>query len=125
MSTENFNSSQAERFVDETLVKTQKSLRNTTYALWIVFTLVIIYLLVLNNILIKSTNEAMGIIDLNSTHQPEFWTTAKGYIKKAPDLKEEKYNKYITKAEDALKWADSKKVSSKRQFSIIRIFQFA
>jgi|GEM_PF-1334508 len=112
MNNENTGSSQSERFVDETLAKTKKSLRNTTYALWIVFSLVATYLIVLNHILLKSTNEAMAIIDLNSTHQPDFWTTTKKYAENAPDLKEEKYKKYITNAEAALKWADSKKGKS-------------
>ena len=108
MSTENPNTSQSQQFVDETLAKAQKSLTNTTYALWIVFTLVIIYLIVLNTILLKSTRTALDIAETVGVTSNN-WKTAKGYIEKIPDLKEEKYNKHITKFEEKLKWMDGEK----------------
>ena len=106
MSTDNFDSSQAERFVDETLKKLKKSLRNTILGLWIVFTLIVIYLFVLNYVLVKSTNEVLGLAEVNATGEAKWWEDAKGYIEKTPDLrKDEKYSKHIAKAEEAIKWA--------------------
>ena len=64
MSTENPNTSQSNQFVDDTLAKAQKSLKTTTYALWIVFTLVMIYLIVLNTVLVSQLELPWGMATL-------------------------------------------------------------
>ena len=88
MTTDNHKTSQSEEFVDLTLNRARRSLKNTTIVLWAIFSLLIAYFIGLNYLLVKSTKtvveigEAYGVTSNN-------WKTVKGYIEQLPDIKEE------------------------------------
>tara|TARA_B100000676_G_scaffold142066_1_gene140779 strand:- start:121 stop:1182 length:1062 start_codon:yes stop_codon:yes gene_type:complete len=106
MTTDNHKISQSEEFVDLTLNRARRSLKNTTIVLWAIFSLLIAYFIGLNYLLVKSTKTAVEIGEAYGVTSNN-WKTVKGYIEQLPDIKEdEEWKSKIKPWEDKLNWTN-------------------